>query len=448
MQSSARKTRWPLILLIAIGGAAPPAFYWAVFYRVPSVTPDEAKAMLSKPGSRTMLVDIRDEDVFGKAHLAEAVNWPYGSIVAMSSLRGLPEELQGRTLLLICDGGMHSALATRKLRGLAASEVLNVRGGMQGWIGSAKKPCPLEFATLRTGPKTTAPLPFRKSPLYEQLLVVVTGFGIKPAYMLLSLILAGVLWRQRSPDLTALRWAMISFFLGEAFCAANYFIYNEDSYLFEYLHSYGMVLTFGFTTYAFFEGLDCRIVHYTEPEKRCAALGPCRSCIKYADVPCGLRRLIPAHVILALMPLGTVPRSVAYNTEIFGAPYTYVHLAPHQLFESRYCPLAAVLLFAASFLVLLLKKNDPVHTSKVLFASGMGPFAFGMMRLFLFGVYTENLLWFIVWEELTELLYVAGVAVILWLFPGVRPRPGGEGETRNLPSARGGTTDTTGDGTA
>ena len=38
---------------------------------------------------------------------------------------------------------------------------------------------------------------------------------------------------------------------------SNYLIFNDNSYLSEYLHSYGMVVGFGFTLYAIIEGLDC-----------------------------------------------------------------------------------------------------------------------------------------------------------------------------------------------
>jgi hypothetical protein len=65
----------------------------------------------------------------------------------------------------------------------------------------------------------------------------------------------------------------------------------------------------------------------------------------------------------------------------------------------------------------VLKKNDPMPAAKVLLACGTGFLAFGFFRLFLFAPYLDNLVWFVFWEEATEMIYVAGVAVALWVFP-------------------------------
>ena len=62
------------------------------------------------------------------------------------------------------------------------------------------------------------------------------------------------------------------------------------------------------------------------------------------------------------------------------------------------------------------KKDEPVGWSKVLFAAGMGPLGFGFLRFVLFTAYRENLVWFAFWEEITELLYIFGVGVVLWIF--------------------------------
>ncbi len=74
----------------------------------------------------------------------------------------------------------------------------------------------------------TEPFAFRDSPLHEQWAAVLTGFGVKPAYMALSLVLVIILWCRKLPELAALRWGLLCFFIGEALCAANYLIYNED----------------------------------------------------------------------------------------------------------------------------------------------------------------------------------------------------------------------------
>jgi hypothetical protein len=213
------------------------------------------------------------------------------------------------------------------------------------------------------------------------------------------------LWRQRSPDLAALRWAMISFFVGENFCAANYLISGDQSILFEYLHSYGMVLCFGLTIYALLEGIDRRLIRLSEPNAHCAALGLCRRCIKHAEVPCGLRRvflwLIPAAMIVALAPLCAELLTVSYNTRIYGTFYNYAHPVIHQIFEIRYLPAAALVLLTASWVVLKWAPRNPVLWSKLFFAAGTGALGFSFFRLVLLQVYRDNLVWFGAWEELT-----------------------------------------------
>src|SRR5437763_203803 len=53
----------------------------------------------------------------------------------------------------------------------------------------------------------------RDTGVFEQWLVVIAAFGVKPTYMLLSLVWILWLWRRQASDLVALRWGMV-FFLG------------------------------------------------------------------------------------------------------------------------------------------------------------------------------------------------------------------------------------------
>jgi len=416
---SKRMKLW-VALLVVIGGGVPPALHWAAFERVPWTTPARAREMLQASGETIALVDVRAAEEFEARHIDGAVSWPFEHIMASDTASAVPAELRGRTLLMVCDSGMMSALSARHILDAGLGRPINTRGGIQAWIASAESPaggCLMRFLTASS---RVEPLPARDSPFAEQWGAVMSAFMIKPTYMLLSLVLVALLWRRRSPDLVALRWGLAFFFLGELLCAVNYFVFDEGSYLSEYLHSYGMVLTFGFITYAFCEGLDRRLVHFSHPTKRCAALGLCRACFKHVDVPCGLQRVfmfvIAAFVLVALMPFAAQPDPMAYNTWIYDTYYTYFHSVPHQVFEIRVCPIAAILLLTASLLVLAFCKRDPMPAAKVLFAAGMGPLCFSFLRIFLFAAYRDNLFWFVFWEEATELIFVASVAAVLWTF--------------------------------
>jgi hypothetical protein len=254
----------------------------------------------------------------------------------------------------------------------------------------------------------------------EQWLAVFTAFGVKPLYMVLCLALIIFLWRQRAADMAALRWGLIWFWLGENACTINWWLYSERSHGWEYLHSYGMIVGFAFVAWALLEGLDVRLIKVSPEHERCAALSLCRACIKNSAVACNLQRLfkllIPAAMILALMPLCWNLKVVSYNSRILGTLYHYAHYVVDQIYENRFCAVLALVLLAASWLVLMFKKKEPVRLSKALFAAALGPLSFGLMRTFIFGAYADRLVWFVAWEEITELIFVATIAFVIWIF--------------------------------
>ena len=408
-----------LIAVILVGGATPMVLYWLTLGRVPTVLPHEAKQLLVRQDSRAVLVDVRGRQAWRERHIDGAESWPLEEIRRVDGPAAVPQRLKGRKLLLICYIGVHSAEATGHLTGVGVGDVFNVRGGMQEWVSTATAAKGGRFGRYADAAGQITELPFRPAPWYEQFAAVASGFGFKLTYTLLSLIVAVILWRSRAEDLVALRWAMLCFFVGENCCAINYFVFSDTSYLFEYLHSFGMTLCFGFTTYAVIHGMDSRLMMVTDPDKKCAALTLCGRCIKYTDAPCGLKRtfylLIPACIILALMPLTAHTFDNAYNTFIYGTFYTYSHPVIYQCFEIRYCPLAAVVLLTASLAVLIVKKDNPLPPAKALFSMGMGPLGFAFLRMIL-ARYDRNQVWFVFWEEATELLFIVGVCAVLWIF--------------------------------
>lgn len=394
--------------------------WWLGFGRVPTVTPAEARALLDDPQTPAVLVDVRPVSAFMADHLPGAVNWPCDQIHAAKGLEAMPVQLGKRRLLLVCDTGLRSATAARKLTALGVADVWCVQGGLVNWALAASDP---DGAQSRPGTATASSISsaaFRPMPVSKQWVVVITAFGVKPVYLLVSFVMIVTLWRRRSPDLVALRWGLIWFWAGEQACTANYLAYGGRSDPLEYLHNFGMVAGFAFVAWAAMEGLDQRLIRFSAAKDRCAALSLCRRCIKYADEPCGLRRLflfgIPATAVLALLPLTADFKLAAYRSDILGATVCYSHTLASQLFEIRFCPVLALGLFTASWLVLRLKREDPVPLSKLLFAVGLGPLGFSLLRLALVAIFSDDLMWFESWEEWTELLFVVGVACVLWIF--------------------------------
>lgn len=405
--------------------------------------------MLRGPSATAMLVDVRRAEEFSAGYIDGAINWPRAEILDLTDLDSIPSRFRNMTLLLLCNVGIDSCRAARHLSALGKDQTFNVRGGIQEWIRSlaieqtayppgsrltlqdfisnATAPQGSIFDRWRIAPDRVVDFPFRRSPLWEQAAAVLSFFVIKPIYELLSLILIIFLWRSQSSDLTALRWAMIFFFLGENACALNYFVFKETSYISEYLHSYGMLLCFGFTAYAVLEGVDGRILKLSDLNQRCAAAGLCGICVKYADAPCGLKRmfylLIPALILIAFMLPAADWQNNSYNTVIFGRYYNYAHLWIYQLYENWYCAAAAVMMLGISLLILCVKKENAVAPAKIAFAAGIGPLGFGMLRMILGGAYDQNRVWYLFWEETTELMLVTCICFILWFFrSGLFPR--------------------------
>ena len=293
-------------------------------------------------------------------------------------------------------------------------------GGIQRWIAAAEVPHYPAITTLRLSSSELRPLPYESAPVAEQWAAVAAAFFIKPLYMLLSAAMIVLLSRRHAQDLAFLRWGLVLFLAGETFCTINYLFFNELSDIVEYLHGLGMVLGLSLILIAALEGFDFRLIHYSSDADKCAALGLCRACYKYAPVPCGLRRLflvlIPSAIVLAAIPLTAAPRPVSYNTTILGTPYNYTHALIQQLFEIRYAPVVAVALLSLSFVDLALKGWQAVKPSKSFLAVGLGYLTFSLLRLTLLSVYSSNMVWFVFWEEATELILMAGILAVLLLF--------------------------------
>jgi hypothetical protein len=269
---------------------------------------------------------------------------------------------------------------------------------------------------------------YKESTKVEQWAVVITAFALKPLYMLLSLILFILLRKQVMHDFMALRWAFFSFFAGESFCALNYVLYAENSYLMEYFHILGMNFCFGFFTFFILEYFDKRITHFTEIDQKCALIKQCTECYKHAAIECKIIRLvrflIPVFVVLCFIPWLSEVKTVSYNSTIWGTLYNFKHPAIFQAYETKYSPVMAMIFFIVAFTVLLIKSTNPsqsgqvrtMEMAKILTSAGWGFLGFSFFRLILLQIYSENMTWFNVGEEVTEFLFIITGVYFVWLF--------------------------------
>lgn len=413
-----KRSTWVAGAIVA-GLVLPPLLSWYAV-RGPSIEPHEAERRMSSNDSDWILVDVRSKEEFESVHIPGAVNLPATTLAA-----GLDGEWRGQLagkspIMVVCNIGVSSSRVVGALRRHGFSEAVSVAGGMDRWLQIV--PGGLCFAgSSRSGQRGPVVLvPRQILSLFEQAVISVTAFGVKPVYELLALILAILLWRSRETDLAALRRSMVAFFLGENACSVNFFFFDGLSPLWEFFHSFGMIVAFGFFAYACMEAVDRRAIRFTEPDKRCSLLGSCGHCYKYEDVRCPLRRtflVVPLSVaVLAYMPLTAVPSLRYVRGNVFGTDVLFGHPFVAQLFETRLCPLLALPLFLAAWGLLWRMREAGFGLSKVLLAMGLGPLTFGLIRFMIYWGYEANPLWADAWEELTEFLFVA---FAFWLVIGM-----------------------------
>jgi len=107
---------------------------------------------------------------------------------------------------------------------------------------------------------------------------------------------------------------------------------------------------------------------------------------------------------------------VSYDTTIWGTLYNYSHAMIHQLYEIRFCPWVAILLFTSSLGFLVIGKEKWMVVAKLLFALGIGHLSFSFFRMVLLDSFHANMVWVVFWEEVTELILILGIGYILWKF--------------------------------
>ncbi len=258
--------------------------------------------------------------------------------------------------------------------------------------------------------------------LLDQIALVASAFGLKPGYMLISLVLIVFLARRFTslgPELKVLLAALVGFELGELFCAANYVFAGGRSDALEFGHHAGMIAFGALLPWAVFDLLDRRVLRYSDPDATCAAQRFCRRCWKRDEVACGLQRLMllaaPALGLVALMPLAAPIPSYQLVLPVFGND-VYYQLSPDEQWALyRLYPLVAAGLLAITF-GLLLRGRRGIGPARWTFFWGLGVMSFSLLRFFLVSAYRAMPIWADAWEELTEMIAILAIVLLLWVF--------------------------------
>ena len=411
-----------MIVLIFCGLLVPPVIFAMLYLQAPSISPEKARKIIDEGRGNSVLIDVRSAQEFEKFHLEGALNIPLAEIQADGNPAWRSPLKNREHIFLICSMGYLSARATERLHRFGFSNARNIEGGMDAWQAGGKMDSERSPIRVHTPDGFIPGVPRLDFSLFEQALISFAAFGIKPLYGLISLGLILILFKNRKTDAVALKWSMIAFFMGENACAVNFLFFDEQSLLMEYLHMYGMMVSFGFASYAFMVMLDTRVIGFTGKDEKCVLIANCRNCYKYQPVSCNLRvmflYLVPATAIIAGIPLSGDLGSYFYVGDVFGSDVLFGHFLYQQVIEYRFCSLLSLVFLVIAGFYLYKFREQGMPVAKVYFAAALGPLSFGLMRFVMFTAYQGNPLWAEVWEELTEFIFVGFVLWMVWRWRG------------------------------
>lgn len=403
-------------IMVCAGIVILPLLYWFFFRQVPIISVPEARVLLANAPQDTIIVDVRSPQEYLSIHIKDSFNLPFNQLDSYLFEPTFTTLSDKKHILVICNMGISSSFAVKKMQQLGLAGARSIDGGMDAWRTGETLPgqaCCL----VRNKVQQRDNIPVVRYSLVEKLAISITGFGVKIFYELLALVVIFLLWKKTAPEWVAIRRAMMAFFIGENACAVNYLFFDARSNLWEFFHSYGMMVCFGLFLYAVMKMVDWRFFKFTPPQEKCLLLPYCKKCYKYLEVSCTLRQMflfvIPASAVLTFMLFSAPIGSSFFTGNIFGTWVIFGHATIQQLFEVRFCPVMALIFFTISFGVLWFRKESGFEVSKVFFALGLGPLMFGLMRFLIYWGYSANPLWADVWEEMTELLFISFVMFLV-----------------------------------
>lgn len=95
------------------------------------VNPGEATLLINREDA--LVIDVREADEFASGHLPDARNLP---LAKLGERVGEIEKLKGKPVIVCCASGMRSAKACKELATLGFTNVQNLAGGVDAWVGA------------------------------------------------------------------------------------------------------------------------------------------------------------------------------------------------------------------------------------------------------------------------------------------------------------------------
>lgn len=94
---------------------------------IPQITPAAAQARLTAEGGACLL-DVREPQEYAAGHVPGSTLIPLGQLA--NRIAELPRD---RPILVICQSGSRSGLATQLLQRQGFGDVSNIQGGIMAW---------------------------------------------------------------------------------------------------------------------------------------------------------------------------------------------------------------------------------------------------------------------------------------------------------------------------
>lgn len=397
-------------------------FEWMVGVK-PMTAPDLDQ--LTKSGTRLQVLDVGPRDDYIEGHIPGAYWVAYRDFEEVLA-QMVPDKMDKKAPLVItCPSGHFSVPAAAKAKGQGFDNVFSLHDGVLNWrqMGFA-----LEKGATRVIEKASCRSAFIPMGKNQQLATVVSGFGLKPAYMLITLLLILSLRGSGTKDKRLIFWGMIAFFAGETFCALNYLFFDGRNDLFDMLHGLGMVLMGAWISWGIAVFWDERILQFTPLKGKCTFHRLCGACWKYKTAaPCRMQQMFllvtPVLALTSLIPWCIPLRSLYRISNVFDTPVLYSYSVELQMVDFRLYALLAVILFLAAWGITF-KGVLSLKSAHIPFFTGIGLMSFSIFRFFLLEAFRLSPAWMDFWEEATELFLILAVAWFLYLYRfeiGLRP---------------------------
>jgi rhodanese-related sulfurtransferase len=113
-------------------------FFDTAFKKFASISPLLAVAKMNN--SETVLLDVRELPDFVQTHIEQSINTPLSKL---SELIPTLEAHKNKAVILVCQNGISSAAAAKKLTKAGFEEIFVLTGGLDAWENDYKLPVKL-----------------------------------------------------------------------------------------------------------------------------------------------------------------------------------------------------------------------------------------------------------------------------------------------------------------